>query len=224
MCAGTADVVTTQPTVYIVDDDPQVRESLELLMRSAGLNVELFTSAEDFLEQYHDDAGPPRCLVLDVRMSGLSGLGLQEKLAAMGTKIPIIIITGYSNVSTAVAAMSAGAVDFIEKPVSEQTLLERISVAIDQDVQYRRQQRRRAEIMAHFMTLSPREREVMELMVRGKQTKQIATRLKIGEKTVAKHRVRVFEKMGVDNVASLVHMVLVFQLIPTLKGIEIEGL
>lgn len=194
----------TQPTVYVVDDDPQVRESLTLLMNSVGLNVESFACAEEFLETYRDEVGPPRCLIVDVRMPGLSGLGLQERLSAQGMKIPIIMITGYGNVPMAVQAMSAGACDFIEKPFSRQTLLMRVQEAIDRDAQHRTEQVRRSHVSARLATLSQREREVMNLIVGGDNSKHIASKLEISEKTVAKHRAKVFQKMEVDSIAALV--------------------
>lgn len=194
------------PTVYIVDDDPQVRESLRLLMRSVGLRTEVFGSAEDFLEAYQDGAGPPRCLVLDVRMPGMSGLGLQEKLTAAGYEIPVIMITGYGDVSMAVKAMGAGAVDFIEKPFSRQALLTRVQEAIDHDANRRHRETQQANVVERLGSLSHREREVMDLLIAGNHSKQIASKLNIGEKTVAKHRARVFEKMRVDSVAALVHL------------------
>lgn len=195
-----------QPTVYVVDDDPQVRESLTLLMNSMGLNVQAFGNAEEFLAQYVDEPGAPRCLVLDVRMPGLSGLGLQERLNAEGIKLPIIMITGYGNVPMAVQAMSAGATDFIEKPFSRQTLLMRVQEAIDRDARYRTDMVRRREIAARVATLSQREREVMDLLVTGDNSKHIASKLEISEKTVAKHRAKVFQKMQVDSVAALVSL------------------
>jgi len=194
------------PTVYVVDDDPQIRESLKLLMRGVGLRTEVFGSAEDFLEAFEDDAGPPRCLVLDVRMPGMSGLGLQEKLAAARIKIPVIMITGYGDVSMAVKAMGAGAVDFIEKPFSRQTLLTRVQEAIDQDAARRHRETQRSNVSERLASLSHREREVMDLLIAGHHSKQIAAKLNIGEKTVAKHRARVFEKMRIDSVAGLVHL------------------
>jgi len=194
----------TQPTVYVVDDDPQVRESLTLLMNSVGLNVQAYACAEEFLENYRDEAGPPRCLVLDVRMPGLSGLGLQERLATQSIKIPIIMITGYGNVPMAVQAMGAGACDFIEKPFSRQALLMRVQEAIDRDAQHRTDQARRSVVTAKLATLSQREREVMTLIVGGDNSKHIASKLQISEKTVAKHRAKVFQKMEVDSIAALV--------------------
>ncbi len=195
-----------QPTVYVVDDDPQVRESLSLLMNSVGLNVEAYASAEEFLARYRDDSGPPRCLVTDVRMPGLSGLGLQERLVTQGIMIPIIMITGYGNVPMAVQAMSAGACDFIEKPFSRQTLLMRVQEAIDRDAQHRSEQSVRLQVNAKLATLSQREREVMDLIVGGDNSKHIASKLAISEKTVAKHRAKVFQKMEVDSIAALVRL------------------
>jgi two-component system, LuxR family, response regulator FixJ len=200
--------MVTQPTVYVVDDDPQVRESLTLLMHSMGLNVEAYGSAEEFLEHYDDNPGAPRCLVLDVRMPGLSGLGLQEKLNKDGKTVPVIMITGYGNVPMAVQAMSAGATDFIEKPFSRQTLMMRVQEAMDRDARQRTEQTHKAEIACRVATLSQREREVMDLLVSGNNSKHIASKLEISEKTVAKHRAKVFQKMRVDSVAALVTLVL----------------
>jgi two-component system response regulator FixJ len=196
--------MTTKPIVYVVDDDPQVRESLELFVRSVGLDVRTYASAEEFLDDYTDSPAPPRCLVLDVRMPGLSGPGLQERLVKDGIHIPTVMITGYANVPMAVQAMRSGAVYFLEKPVSRQALLERIQEAIDQDAAARHEQARRAEVVARVTRLSQREREVMDLLIVGKHAKQIAAELGISEKTVAKHRARVFEKMEVDSIAQLV--------------------
>ena len=209
------------PTVYVVDDDPQVRESLKLLMRSVGLRTEVFGSAEDFLEAYEDDSGPPRCLVLDVRMPGMSGLGLQEKLVAASVKIPIIMITGYGDVSMAVKAMGAGAVDFIEKPFSRQALLTRVQEAIDRDAGRRHQETQQSNMADRLASLSHREREVMNLLIAGNHSKQIASKLKIGEKTVAKHRARVFEKMRIDSAAALVHLAYTCGLITTDASVSV---
>jgi two-component system, LuxR family, response regulator FixJ len=195
-----------QPTVHVVDDDPQVRESLNLFMRSVGFDTKVYDSAEAFLDAYEDATGPPRCLVLDVRMPGLSGLGLQKRLVDRGINVPTIIITGYGDVSMAVKAMGAGAIDFIEKPFSRQALLTRVQEAIDRDASRRRLQTQRADVNFRLDSLSHREREVMDLLVIGKSAKQIAAKLNIGEKTVAKHRARVFGKMRVDSVAALVHL------------------
>jgi len=198
----------SQPVVHVVDDDPLVRESLGLLIRSAGLNVQSHASAEEFLAKYRDDLSTPSCLVLDVRMPGLSGLGLQRELAAAGIKIPVIMISGYADVASAVQAMSAGALDFMEKPFSRQTLMQRVMEALDRSARQRQEQARRAEVAARIATLSAREREVLELLVAGKHAKHIAAEFGIGEKTVLKHRSRVLDKMRVESVAELVRVVL----------------
>jgi FixJ family two-component response regulator len=205
-----------------VDDDQEVRESLNLLIRSIGLNVKSYVSAEEFLDRYEDCPGPPRCLILDIRMPGLSGLDLQERLLADNIRIPIVVITGYGDVSMAVRAMDAGAVDFIEKPFSRQQLLTRVQEAIDRDAQYRRDQYQRNDALARLKTLSPRELNVMELMVAGRQSKQIGYELSISEKTVAKHRMKVFSKMNVDSVASLAYLTFKFALTPSKPSLQTE--
>ncbi len=196
----------TRPTVFVVDDDPLVCESLRLLLESAGYAVIAYNAAEEFLENYADDAGSPRCLILDVRMPGLSGIGLQEKLNSRGIKIPVIVVSGYAIVPLAVQAMSMGAVDFMEKPFSGQALLTRVQQAVDRDAQQRLQLGRRSKVAARMATLSTREHEVLNLLVCGDNSKQIAAKLGISEKTVAKHRAKVFLKMEVDSVAALVSM------------------
>ena len=195
-----------QPTVHVVDDDQQVRESLDLLIHSVGLDVKSYASAEEFLDKYENIPGSPRCMVLDIRMPGLSGLGLQERLIADNIVIPIVVITGYGDIAMAVQAMEAGAIDFIEKPFSRQQLLSRVQEAIDRDAQYRRDQFQRSDALARLKTLSERELLVMELIVAGKHSKQIGYELNISEKTVAKHRTRIFNKMNVDSVASLAYL------------------
>lgn len=211
-----------QPTVHVVDDDQEVRESLNLLFRSIGLNVTSYASAEEFLDRYDDCPGPPRCLVLDIRMPGLSGLGLQERLQTERNSIPIVVITGYGEVSMAVQAMDAGAVDFIEKPFSRQQLLSRVQEALDRDAQFRRNQSLRGEAFSRMETLSQRERNVMELLVAGKHSKQIGLELHISEKTVAKHRVKVFSKMNIDSVAALAYLAFKFSLTPSKPAIQAE--
>lgn len=194
--------------VHVVDDDPQIRECLTHWLRSVGLEAATYVSAEEFLSNYMDDGQTPCCLVLEVRMPGLSGLGLQKELASTGIEIPSIMISGHADIPTAVQAMSAGAMDYLEKPLSRQTLLQRIMEAIDRSTQIRRRQAQRAEIAARLSTLSVREREVMDLLVVGKHAKHIASELGIGEKTVLKHRSRVMEKMQVDSIAELVRLAL----------------
>lgn len=211
-----------QPTVYVVDDDQEVRESLNLLIQSIGLKVECHASAEEFLDRYEDCPGPPRCLVLDIRMPGLSGLDLQERLLADKIHIPIVVITGYGDVSMAVRAMDAGAVDFIEKPFSHQQLLTRVQEAIDRDAQYRRDQFQRNDAQTRLETLSQRELHVMELMVAGRHSKQIGYELNISDKTVAKHRMKIFDKMNVDSVASLAYLAFKFALTPSRPSLQTE--
>ncbi len=199
-------MVAATPTVYVVDDDPQVCESLSLMVRSVGLEPKTYPSAEAFLDGCHDAPGPPKCLVLDVRMPGLSGLGLQQTLAAQGRRMPIIMISGCADIPMAVQAMSMGALDFLEKPFSRRAILARIQEAIDQDARNQHQSTRKAELANRIEKLSARQREVLDLLVAGKHSKQIAGELDIGEKTVAKHRAGVLEKMRVDNVVELVRL------------------
>ena len=192
--------------MYIVDDDPQVCESLSLMVRGVGLNAETYPSAESFLDGFHDTPGSPKCMVLDVRMPGLSGLGLQQALSAQGAGMPVIMISGCADIPMAVQAMSAGAMDFLEKPFSRRTLLARIQEAIDHDAQRQHQAARSNELAARLAKLSPRQREVFNLLVAGRHSKNIASELGIGEKTVAKHRAGVLEKMQVDSVVDLVRL------------------
>jgi two-component system, LuxR family, response regulator FixJ len=194
------------PLVYIVDDDPQVCESLSLMVRSVGLNAKTYFSAEAFLDGLQEAPKSPSCLVLDVRMPGLSGLELQEALCDHRTAMPIIMISGCADIPMAVRAMSVGAFDFLEKPFSRQTLLTRIQQAIDRDAQQKQEAARSAEVTGRVETLSARQREVLDLLVAGKHSKQIASELGIGEKTVAKHRAGVLEKMRVDSVVDLVRL------------------
>jgi FixJ family two-component response regulator len=196
---------TPQPLVYVVDDDPEVRRSLQLLMESVNLAVECYSSAGAFLEGC--DRARPGCLILDVRMPGMSGLELQDQLVAEGSKLPIIMITAFGEVSLAVRAMRAGAVDFVEKPFSRQELLDRVHAAIEISVALHKKNESRAEIAQRLGKLTDRERQVMDLMVAGHQTKEIAIELGISPKTVDNHRSRVFEKTGADGVAELVWMV-----------------
>jgi two-component system, LuxR family, response regulator FixJ len=199
-------MTAANPTVYIVDDDPQVCESLSLMVRSMGLNTETYLSAEQFLDGFHGVPDSPQCMVLDVRMPGLSGLGLQQTLAAQGRKMPIIMISGCADIPMAVQAMSAGAIDFLEKPFSRRALLSKIQEAIDIDAKRHHQTARTSELASRMERLSIRQNEVLKLLIAGKHSKQIASELGIGEKTVAKHRASVLEKMQVDNVVELVRL------------------
>lgn len=197
---------TATPTVYIVDDDSQVCESLSLMVQSVGLEAKTYQSAEAFLDDCETSPNSPRCMVLDVSMPGLSGLGLQQMLAARCETMPIIMISGCADIPVAVQAMSAGALDFLEKPFSRRALLTRIREAIDRDVNTRHQSVRKAEVASRVEKLSARQHEVLTLLLAGKHSKQIASELGIGEKTVAKHRAGVLEKMQVDNVVELVRL------------------
>jgi two-component system, LuxR family, response regulator FixJ len=194
------------PTVFIVDDDPKVCESLSLMVRSLGFNVETYLSAEAFLDSYDTTRKSPQCMLLDVRMPGISGLGLQQVLAARGVEVSIIMISGFADIPMAVQAITAGALDFLEKPFNRQTLVSRIKAAIDHDAQRRRQSSRKAELMARMRSLPTRQREVFDRLIAGKHSKQIAGELGIGENTVAKHRACVLEKMQVDSVVELVRL------------------
>jgi FixJ family two-component response regulator len=194
----------SNPTVFVVDDDPAIRESLRWLIESVGLNVKIFATAQEFLEGY--DPSSAGCLVLDIRMPGMSGLDLQNELAARKANIPILIITGHAEVPVAVRAMKAGALDFIEKPFSDQLLLDRIRRAIEKDAEFRRVNSQRAEVAARLAGLTPREREVMDLVIAGKANKVIASELGLSPKTVEVHRAHVMKKMRVDSLADLVRV------------------
>ncbi len=193
-----------EPTVFVVDDDDAVRNSMRWLVESVGLRVETYASAREFLETH--DPNQPGCLVLDVRMPGMSGLDLQEKLHENGIVIPIIVVTGHGDVPTAVRAIKAGAVEFIEKPVNDQLLLDTIQHCIDKDVEYRRESATRGVIAARYVSLTPREREVMAQVVAGEPNKVIARNLDLSAKTIEAHRAAVMRKMEADSLASLVHM------------------
>jgi RNA polymerase sigma factor (sigma-70 family) len=195
-------MMEAEPVVFIVDDDASVRKGLERLVRSVGLRGQAFASAPEFLQ--HAAADGPSCLVLDVRMPGVSGLALQETLAAAGHRIPIIFITGHGDITMSVRAMKAGAVDFLSKPFNDQDLLEAIQVAIARDRQARQEQGVMQDIQRRVDTLTPRERDVLALVVAGMLNKQIAGALGTSEKTVKVHRARVMQKMQVQSVAQLV--------------------
>ena len=196
----------TEPTVFIVDDDTNVRAAIELLMQSVGLPAESFASATEYLDQF--DPQRPGCLVLDIRMPRMSGLELQERLSAGRLHPPIIIITGHGDIPMAVAAVQAGAVDFIEKPFRDQLLLDAIHRAITRDAGQRGQASQRAEIEQRLQRLTPREREVLEQVMQGARNKVIAFELGISQSTVEAHRAKVMEKMQARTLSSLMRMVL----------------
>jgi FixJ family two-component response regulator len=198
-----------QRSVCVVDDDEAVARSLRALLESVGLAVETFATAQAFLDRA--DTARAGCLVLDVRMPGMSGLDLQEAMAARGQTIPIVFITGHGDVRMAVRAVKAGAVDFIEKPFRDQDLLDAIQKALADDVVRRSSGDERAVVVARIKSLTPREREVMELVVEGKASKVIARLLGISAKTVEFHRARVMDKMQAHSALDLVRTVLAAQ-------------
>ena len=192
--------------VQVVDDDPHLLKSLRWLLESVGLTVATFASAKHFLADF--DPALPGCVLLDVRMPGMSGLELTQLLRSRNITIPVILFTGHGDVPMAVQAMKDGAFDFIEKPYNEQKLLDRINDAIEHDGRTRRESAEREEALARVEQLTPREREVLDLIVEGLANKQMAARLGISEKTVEVHRSRARTKLGADSVAELVKIAL----------------
>ena len=195
-----------EPIIYIVDDDEMVRISLARLIEAVNLKVRVFASGQEFLDSY--DSGKPGCLVLDVRMPGMSGLGLQNELAEYKDSLPIIFITGHGDVATATEALKGGAVDFIEKPFSDQKLLDNINKAVKTSLQYHRRKAEAVNIQRRLGSLTPRERQVMERIVDGKSNKVIALELDLSPKTVDFHRSNIMEKMGVNSAVQLTKTVL----------------
>lgn len=192
------------PVVFVVDDDEAICQSLSLLIGDIGLEVRTYTSARDFLSEY--DPAEPGCLVLDVRLSGMSGLELQSRLKELRISIPIIIMTGYADVPMAVEAMKVGALDFIEKPFRDQVLLDSIQRAIELDARTRRVKRETRDVQKRIGLLTQREHEVMDILVLGKTNKQIAYELGISQKTVDFHRANILEKVQVHSVVELVRL------------------
>jgi len=197
-------IVSVAPVVFVVDDDASVRKSLARLVKTAGYEAEAFTSVRDFLARPPYDG--PCCLVLDVRMPGLTGLDLQEALRATGQRLSSVFITGHGDVRASVKAMKGGAVDFLTKPLDEGTLLAAIQQAVARTLEERREQARVTEVRSHITTLTPREAEVFALVVTGMLNKQIGYELGIAEKTVKVHRARVMEKMRAGSLAELVRL------------------
>jgi len=198
-----------EPTVHIVDDDPGVRKALALLMRSAGLRVQTYQSARDFLDRYDPDR--PGCMILDIRMPGMSGLELQQELVARHEPIPIIILSGHGDIPMAVRAIKGGALDFIEKPFQNGTLLSLVAAGLARDRAARAERARRHDIARRLALLTPRERQVMEHLVHGELSKVAAAELGISTRTVEIHRARILKKLGVRSISEVVRMTLEVQ-------------
>lgn len=196
--------MTDKPTVFVVDDDRAMRKSLRWLIESIDLTVETFESAREFLEKY--DPARPGCVVLDVRMPGMSGLELQDHLRTQAVKIPLIIITAYGDVPMAVRAIKAGALDFIEKPVCDQVLLDHIHDALELDRKNRETQAENQEVVNRLESLTKREAEVMKFVVAGQSSKEIAGELGVSFKTIEAHRAKIMKKMDAKSVPHLIHM------------------
>jgi RNA polymerase sigma factor (sigma-70 family) len=207
--------MTSDPTVFVIDDDHSVRSSLKFLISTVGLHVETFDSAEAALQRLAVDA--PGCLVLDVRLRGLSGLDLQRELAARNCQVPIVFITGHGDIPMSVRAMKAGAVEFLTKPFRDQDLLDAVRIALERDRTRREQEKEITDLQQRFQSLTAREREVASMVVAGKLNKQIADQLGTAENTVKVHRSRAMDKMQAQSVADLVRM------IEKLKGLSNAG-
>jgi FixJ family two-component response regulator len=193
-----------QPVVIVVDDDPAIRKGIDRLLRSVGLRVELFESAQEFRQSNRPDAAS--CIVLDVRLPGQSGLNLQRDLAAADIRVPVIFISAHGDIPMSVRAMKAGAVEFLTKPFHDQDLLDAIEVALEKDRARRAEDKLTAELRERLDTLTARERQVMQLVVAGRLNKQIAAELGISEMTAMIHRGQVFRKMQAASLPDLVRM------------------
>lgn len=194
----------TRQTIFVIDDDDAVRDALDMLIRSVGLRVETFSSAMEFLEDHSSQRRG--CLLVDIRMPGMSGLDLQEHLHQRGSSLPLIFITGHGDVQMAVRAMRRGAFDFLLKPFHDQELLDRIHQALELDSYRRDEQELLHDIQQRLDCLSPRERQVMDLVVQGHANKVVASRLELSQRTVELHRAKVMEKMKVSSLAQLVRL------------------
>lgn len=193
-----------EDTVFVVDDDPAIREALQSLLRSVGLRVELFDSVPSFLAAKKADV--PSCLVLDVRLPGKSGLEFQDELQTLNVPLPIIFITGHGDIRMSVRAMKAGAVEFLTKPFRDQELLDAIQSAISRDRSRRKRNALLVTLQERFTSMTPREREVMVLVVTGRRNKEIAAEIGVSEVTVKAHRAQVMRKMGAASLAELIRM------------------
>lgn len=192
------------PRVYIIEDDDAVRDSLQLMLESVGRETEVFNSADTFLNSYHPNMAG--CIVLDIRMPGMNGMELQRKLNELNAILPIIFVTGHGDVPMAVEAMQQGALDFVQKPYREQELLDKISMAMNLDTENRASLEQQQLILERMQGLTPREQDVLALMVEGKANKVIAIDLDISQRTVEIHRSRVMEKLQANSLAHLVRM------------------
>jgi FixJ family two-component response regulator len=195
-----------QPAVFVVDDDSAVRSSIRMLLKSIGVAATSMASAQEFLDSF--DPAQPGCLVLDVRMPGMSGLELQEQLNMRGAILPVIFITGHGDVPMAVEAMQHGAFDFLQKPFRDQDLIDRIQKALARDREIRAELQKHDQIRTRLESLTPRERDVLQLLAQGRQNKVMASELGLSQRTVEIHRAHVMEKMGARSVAQLVRMLL----------------
>jgi len=196
--------MSIEPIICVVDDDPSVQRVLERTLTSAGWRVQMYASGPAFLDAFDPDR--PGCLILDLRMPRMNGLTVQEKLMTMGSTLPIIFLTAFGDIPTAVQAIQAGAVDFLEKPFSNQQLLRLVEQALEQDAQLRAQRQRYVEREARLAHLTPREREVLDLVVAGDTNKEIAAQLHIGLRTVEMHRQKVMRKLGARSAVDLMHL------------------
>ena len=192
------------PTVFVVDDDPSIQRGLKTLIRSVGLRVEVFGSAQDFLQSRR--ANGPGCLVLDVRLPGMSGLEFQKELVKANIQVPIIFITAHGDVPMSVRAMKAGALEFLTKPFRDQDLLDAIQTALERDRIRRQQEMEMAELWKRFRSLTSREQELMRLVLSGRLNKQIADEIGTSENTVKVHRSNMMRKMGAESLIDLVRM------------------
>ena len=206
-------------TVFVIDDDEAVRNSLRLLLKSVGLPVKTHASAKEFLPSY--DADQPGCMVLDIRMPGMSGLELLQQLNMLGATIPVVFITGHGDIPMAVEAMQNGAFDFLQKPFRDQDLIDRVQRALERDASTRSQLKATDRIREQLATLTPREREVLELVTAGKPNTVMAADLGVSQRTIEIHRARVMEKMQARSLAQLVRMVM--DLKPLLTDVQWSG-
>lgn len=214
-------MISNKPTVSIVDDNADLRSSLNWMLTKEGLKVKTYESAEDFLENY--DPNLPGCVLLDLRMPGMNGLQVQKRMIEQDWIAPVIIISAHADVQTAVAAMQAGAMHLLEKPFSRKDLLDRIHVAVEKDQESRRYQSMHAELEARIAKLTVREREVMEMIIDGKTTKQIGHLLGVSVRTLEIHRSRILNKMGVESTTQLVSLTMRYGLCDSNVALGLRG-